>query len=153
MNFNRRQFIKRLVLGLASVEAFFLLRNGVGNNAPDTNAEGMVNLGKVDSFQKGNVYPFVAHKLYVKRMKDGGFLALSNQCTHLGCVVNLNPQSNGFSCPCHASHFNENGEVLSAPAPRPLDQIPIHIKNGELFVDLAHPKKRNAYEKNQLTYA
>lgn len=153
MKFNRRQFIRRIFLAAASIEAIFLIKNGISNNASSKPDVASVNLGKIENFSNGKVYPFLAHKLYVRRMKDGGFIAFSNKCTHLGCMVNFDHKTEGFSCPCHASHFNKLGEVLSAPAPRPLDIIPIKIKNGELYADLSHPKKRTAFQKNQLTYA
>ena len=45
------------------------------------------------------------------------FRAVSAVCTHLGCTVNL--AGKGFHCPCHGSVFNQNGAVVSGPAPRP----------------------------------
>jgi cytochrome b6-f complex iron-sulfur subunit len=49
---------------------------------------------------------------------ETGFTALSLVCTHLGCT--LEPQPDGFNCPCHGSHFGTDGSVLRGPATRHL---------------------------------
>ena len=38
-------------------------------------------------------------------------------------------------CPCHASSFDITGDVLSPPAPRPLDIFPVRIENDIVKVD------------------
>ena len=43
-----------------------------------------------------------------------GFTALSLVCPHLGCTVE--PQPNGFSCPCHGSRFGLQGDLVRGPA-------------------------------------
>lgn len=153
MGLNRRQFIKRALLTLASVEVLWLVKEGVSKNANLANEQKWFKIGRVDDFQKGQTYSFLQQKFYLKRFNDGGFLAISLKCTHLGCLVNFNNESQGFVCPCHSSHFNEQGEVMSAPAPRPLDTFPVYIQKGELFADVSHPQKRTQYQKSQLTYA
>lgn len=45
---------------------------------------------------------------------ESGFSALSLVCTHLGCTVKQTAQ--GFSCPCHGSHFMQDGSVSQGPA-------------------------------------
>ena len=49
-------------------------------------------------------------------------------CTHLGCTTNL--QSQVFVCPCHASRFDANGDVLQGPATFPLRQLPVVYDSG-----------------------
>jgi Rieske Fe-S protein len=61
-----------------------------------------------------------AKKLAVYRNQDGGLHVLSAACTHLGCVVAWNAAENSWDCPCHASRFDVNGEVLHGPAMKPL---------------------------------
>jgi menaquinol-cytochrome c reductase iron-sulfur subunit len=60
--------------------------------------------------------------------------AFSPQCTHLGCGYRWDDAERKFKCPCHRSVFDLNGAVLSGPAPRPLDRLPVKIENGRLFV-------------------
>jgi cytochrome b6-f complex iron-sulfur subunit len=57
------------------------------------------------------------HKLFVYRDHEG-IKAVSAVCTHLGCI--LEKSMDGFECPCHGSCYNDQGEVLSGPAPRDL---------------------------------
>ena len=112
-----------------------------------------INRQEALKFQKNKTYPFATGQFFLRRFEDGGFLAMSVKCTHLGCVVNSNLDTGGFNCPCHRSQFNRFGEVLMAPATRPLDLFPITIVKGELFIDTQAPVKRTSFEKSQLTYA
>ena len=153
MKLNRRKFIKRFLIVAASIEAIFLLRNGVNKADTSSASKDLFNAGKADSFDKNRLYPFSTGQFFLKRYEDGGFLAMSVKCTHLGCIVNANSKTGGFNCPCHASQFNQFGEVLSAPATRPLDIFPIAIENGEILVDTRKPIKRSGFNKSQLSYA
>lgn len=153
MKINRRKFIKRIIIAIASIEAFFVIKKGIHKTRLSDNMEQLIDAGRVDSFRKNMIYPFTTGHFYLKRYEDGGFLALSVKCTHLGCVVNSSTETGGFICPCHASRFNAFGEVLSPPATRPLDTYPITIIDGELFVDISKPVKRRRFLKSQLTYA
>ncbi len=47
-----------------------------------------------------------------------------------------------FVCPCHASSFDIRGDVLSPPAPRPLDIFPVRIENDVVKVELGEPIRR-----------
>ncbi|MDC1105753.1 ubiquinol-cytochrome c reductase iron-sulfur subunit [Prolixibacteraceae bacterium] len=152
MKFNRRKFITRLLVLVASIEAIFIVKNGVSKSQHNSSKKELFNAGKADAFEPNGLYPFTTGKFYLKRFPDGGFLAMSVKCTHLGCVVNINNKTRGFNCPCHASQFNAFGEVIASPATRPLDIFPITIEKGEILVDIAKPIKRTSFEKSQLTY-
>ena len=108
--------------------------------------------GPVDSFLPGTVTAFVRGKFYLARLDDGGFLALSRTCTHLGCTVPWVAKENKFICPCHSSEFDITGEVISPPAPRALDIFPIVIENNILKVDTSKRKKRSGFAAGQITY-
>jgi len=60
---------------------------------------------------------------------------MSAVCTHLGCTVGR-PQDSTFRCPCHGSVFDEDGEVLGGPAPRPLPSYAVALtRDGRLLID------------------
>lgn len=116
-------------------------------------AEALVVAGRTGSFQPGSVTPFVRGKFYLACLNDGGFLALSRKCPHLGCTVPWNAETGRFACPCHGSAFDIAGDVLQAPAPRPLDLFPIRIENGVIRVDTSRPLKRSGFTSEQVAYA
>lgn len=153
MKLNRRKFIQRILVAAAAVEALFLIKGSVSKTTTSTKKTNLFNAGKADSFENNKLYPFLTGQFFLKRFEDGGFLAMSIKCTHLGCVVNTNSKTGGFNCPCHASQFNKFGEVLAAPATRPLDIFPITIEKGELLIDTSKPTRRTSFNKSQLTYA
>ena len=46
--------------------------------------------------------------------------AVSRKCTHLGCTLNYSETEGILICPCHQSHFSQEGLVISGPAQKPL---------------------------------
>jgi cytochrome b6-f complex iron-sulfur subunit len=105
--------------------------------------------GLVDAFKPGDVKAIPDGLLYLVRLQDGGFLALSRTCTHLGCAVPWDEKQQQFICPCHGSKFDLTGSVITAPALRPLDYFPVRIENGLIRIDTAAPLRREAFEPSQ----
>jgi cytochrome b6-f complex iron-sulfur subunit len=92
-------------------------------------------------------------RFYVSRLPDGGFLALYQRCTHLGCSVPWDQVEERFVCPCHSSQFTPDGAVLNPPAPRPLDLFSVRIADGRVLVDTGKPLARQAFDLSQVVYA
>jgi cytochrome b6-f complex iron-sulfur subunit len=86
------------------------------------------------------------------RLADGGFLAISSRCTHLGCTVPWSEKAGIFPCPCHASRFDLRGDLLSPPAPRALDLYPVVIEAGIVKVDTSRRIERSHFEPGQVKY-
>jgi Rieske Fe-S protein len=84
--------------------------------------------------------------------------AMSSRCTHVGCPtqpngpvfgqerralatangeVGLVPTlpAGGFSCPCHGSQFDMEGNRTAGPAARALDRYAFSIRNGHLWLE------------------
>jgi len=116
------------------------------------NAEAIITAGPVESFAPGSVTAFVRGRFYLSRLKDGGFLALSRKCTHLGCTVPWIEKESKFECPCHASAFDITGNVISPPAPRALDIYKVFIENNIVKVDTDKLIKRSEFRAEQVTY-
>jgi len=108
--------------------------------------------GRVDEFQPNTVSHVQKGRFYISRLEDGGFLALWHSCTHLGCTVPWREDEGRFHCPCHSSIFTPVGEVVSGPAPRPLDIFPIEIVDGNLVVNTGQPIQRSKFDPLQVTH-
>jgi menaquinol-cytochrome c reductase iron-sulfur subunit len=65
---------------------------------------------------------------------EDGIEVLSSICPHLGCEVPWNKTRGQFVCPCHNSVFAADGSLVSGPAPRGMDTLPIQTKDGDLQV-------------------
>ena len=65
---------------------------------------------------------------------EGAIYALGLVCTHLGCLVNREPDSGNMACPCHASRFDRNGGVISGPAPAPLKRYDVRVSGDTVLV-------------------
>ncbi|MGH7584259.1 MAG: ubiquinol-cytochrome c reductase iron-sulfur subunit [Gemmatimonadales bacterium] len=64
------------------------------------------------------------------------FKAFNGHCTHLGCEFGFDPGRKVFLCPCHRGQFDvKTGAVLAGPPPRPLDQLPVEIRDSEVWVN------------------
>lgn len=67
---------------------------------------------------------------------EGQLFALSNICTHLGCIPNWLSAESKFKCPCHGSGFYVSGINFEGPAPRPLERYKIGVNaQGYIVVD------------------
>jgi nitrite reductase/ring-hydroxylating ferredoxin subunit len=159
VNPSRRSFLNKLWIvlgGLALVEvaglilAFFQPRK---TGSKEGDSMGIIEAGAADKFTVNSVTAFVRGKFYLVRLEDGGFLALSRKCTHLGCTVPWSSKDMKFVCPCHASVYDIRGEVVSAPAPRPLNLHPLWIENNIVRVDTNEVIKRTAFRAEHVVYA
>lgn len=154
----RRDFLARLWLGLGGValcEAIWLTIDFLRPQASGAmaGAPTVVVAGPLERFEPNSVTAFPQGKFYLARLENGGFLALSRECTHLGCTVPWNPDEDRFVCPCHASTYDIRGDVLTPPAPRALDLYGVRIENGIVKVDISQPQRRKSFEPQQITRA
>jgi menaquinol-cytochrome c reductase iron-sulfur subunit len=72
--------------------------------------------------------------VYILTDDGRNFVALSNICTHLGCRVRWISDQGQFFCPCHNAIFNKQGEVVTGPPPRPLDQYVVKVEDEQIYV-------------------
>jgi cytochrome b6-f complex iron-sulfur subunit len=155
----RRDFLTKLwiglgglaLLGYAAVTASFIRPRKRPATADDSLL--LIEAGHVDTFENGSVTPFVRGKFYLCRLEDGGFLAVSRNCTHLGCTLPWDRDRMQFTCPCHASAFDIRGKVLAAPASRPLDIHPVVIENNIIRVRTGEKIRRSQFDGSQVVYA
>lgn len=155
---SRRSFLARLwlLLGLVGLaELIWVTVSFLRPRKPkaEIETENTMIAGPVDRFEPGSVTAFPGGKFYLVRLEGGGFLALSRECTHLGCTVPWVPDENRFVCPCHASVFDISGDVVNPPAPRALDLFPVQIENNVVIVDVSAASKRKRFEAGQVVRA
>lgn len=151
---NRREFFSYLsvawiafaaaVGGLGSFLFRYLYPNVVFEPAMDFVA------GYPDQYDEGiderwkNVYGVWIYK------NEGKLVALSNICTHLGCIPTWLPAELKFKCPCHGSGYYPNGINFEGPAPRPLERYKVSLNGeGKVVVDKT---KVFRYEKGEWNY-
>jgi len=77
-----------------------------------------------------------AHAVWVRRTgeADPAATVLSPICPHLGCQIEWHPDRTEFVCPCHKGVFTSNGQVVSGPPPRGMDELPSKVRAGRLLV-------------------
>ena len=156
---SRRSFFNKLWVALSIVAfvemvgvVFMFFRTNKGKEATGKLAE-VIEAGPIESFAVNSVTAFIRGKFYLCRMEDGGFLAVSRKCTHLGCTVPWVDKEKRFACPCHASEFNIRGDVVNDPAPRALDLYPLYIENNIIKVEVGRQIKRSSFHADQVVYA
>ena len=154
---SRRSFLNILwaALGLAALAEFLWLAFSFlwpAKPGGESQANTVVPAGSLASFEPGTVTAFQRGEFYLVRLDDGGLLALSCKCTHLGCTVPWVEKEKKFLCPCHASAFDITGNVINSPAARALDTFPVAIENNIVKVDTGKRIKRSGFEPKQVVY-
>lgn len=78
--------------------------------------------------------------VYLRRTGPDQVLALSAVCPHAGCFVSLG-QEVAYACPCHASEFDRDGDVIAVTSdgkqsvsPRGLDSLESRVEDDRVLV-------------------
>lgn len=151
----RRDFLKTAWKGLgivAGLEFVGLTLHYLSDEKEGGNKNNIFTAGLIDEFPINSVTPFRQGHFYLVRFNDGGFMAFSLKCTHLGCSILWDDKKDKFFCPCHSSSFAINGDVINPPAPRALDMYKIKIIHGQVEVNLNKKIKRDSFDKSQISY-
>ena len=130
-----------LALGIPFVAAIIgSARRAAGSSFSDVAALDLLPLGKpVDlTFSQLTAEAFiqreVMHHVWAVRTSASSVTVFSPICPHLGCSYDWDAGTSRFMCPCHGSVYTLDGRVVAGPAPRPLDTLPVEIREGRLFV-------------------
>lgn len=151
---DRRKFLTRavavMVAGIAAAIGVPAVAFVVGPSKKTGNRPAAVSLGSANRVETGTPTLLKAAVertsgyltteetlgIYVKTDDGRNFVAMSNICTHLACRVRWVEDERKFYCPCHAGIFDEDGNVISGPPPRPLDRYDITVEEGKLLLHL-----------------
>ncbi len=102
-------------------------------------------IGKPEDFPSGARISLDTRRVCIVREGDK-VGAISTTCTHLGCIVGVS--GTGFACPCHGSHYDQDGFVTGGPAPRALSWYQVTLApNGDLYVDKDNEVEAGTYLK------
>ena len=100
----------------------------------------------------GTIMPFRSGRFYLVRMEDGGLMAVSMICSHLGCTVNWDAAEKVFKCPCHSSSFDRLGNVIKSPATSALNYYRVTVDKGQVMVDLENAIIKKNFDPSVVTY-
>ena len=135
---NRRRFLKTFLAFLGSITLFSfansLVRFLAAIPARPTEAK-KIFVGK-NEIPSGGVKTIIYNNIpaIIINRPDKGFIALSRECTHLGCIVEYDHGKQRLICPCHAGSYDLEGAVISGPPPKPLTAIPLKIEGENLVI-------------------
>jgi succinate dehydrogenase/fumarate reductase iron-sulfur protein len=97
-----------------------------------------LNVGTLESIPSDTVIAFQEgeRNAFIRKTPDGEVVALSQRCSHQGCVLNWNAAQNEFLCPCHRGVFDRTGTPLSGPPRRPLERFETKVESVAVEVFL-----------------
>jgi hypothetical protein len=104
-NNTRRSLLNGLWLtlsGLALAEVAWLVGSflkPLKPGAPSDLSATIIDAGPAKRFAPNTVTAFPQGRFYLACLADGGFLALSRRCTHLGCTVPWDPEKRAVRLP------------------------------------------------------
>lgn len=139
----RRDFARFLVLGSGAMAVGNLglamwtqLRSINSDRETAIVAADAVGVGETHLFR----YPTGSDPAVLLRVDESDFVAFSQKCTHLGCVVYFQAEEDRWHCPCHEGNFEPvSGEVISGPPTRPLGRIEVEVRDdGMVWAVAAH---------------
>jgi Rieske Fe-S protein len=150
---NRRQFLEItfwavtgvVTLGVAGVGARF-----VAGDSLDPTSSNWVQVGSLTDLDASAVnrvnYTLKAKDawreveqtgvLYAYSVDGTTYTVLDASCPHLGCVVQWQPDTNTYVCPCHSGVFTREGAVISGPPPRPMRRLETKVEDGILWAQI-----------------
>lgn len=127
--FNRRSFMTKsgtLILAAALGDLVFSCASKKNPLSPETHQTIILDLSKPEYGALNTVGEAIKvaraggeKPVIVRRDSTTQVSAFSSQCTHMGCEVPL-PSGNVITCPCHGSKYDQNGNLISGPAPKSL---------------------------------
>lgn len=74
----------------------------------------------------------VVDDIVVVQPEKGQFKAFNRTCTHKGSMIDA-PKDGVMTCPSHGSKFKVDGTVAGGPAAKPLTEVKVTVKDGEIF--------------------
>ncbi len=92
--------------------------------------------GEVGQLQpnSGKLFKFGTKPGILVMTPSGEYRAFNAICTHLGCTVQYSDKDSQIWCACHNGHYDLNGNVVSGPPPRALEEFDVAVKGKQIVV-------------------
>ena len=74
--------------------------------------------------------------VFLVKNSDTDVMALDSTCTHLGCRVSWDAETQELKCPCHGGVYDSSGAVKAGPPPAPLARLTTRIEGDQVLVQL-----------------
>jgi cytochrome b6-f complex iron-sulfur subunit len=135
----RRSFVQWMLGGGLSASILSFLYPAIRFMMPPQAAEASVNevpAGKVSDLKPntGKIVKFGARPVLLMRVGESEWKAYSAVCTHLNCTVQFQEATQKIWCACHNGFYDLNGQVVSGPPPRSLEEYAVHLKAEEVII-------------------
>ena len=76
------------------------------------------------------------HPILLIRDSETTVKAFNPTCTHKKCKVRYDREAKRFNCKCHKSAYDEHGNPVYGPAPRPLSRYKASLSQGRVIITL-----------------
>ena len=83
------------------------------------------------------IFPWGSKPGLLKKNENGSLMAFVGVCTHLDCNVEYKAEQRKFFCACHDGWYDEFGENIAGPPPKPLRQLIVFVEGEELIIKKA----------------
>jgi cytochrome b6-f complex iron-sulfur subunit len=135
----RRNLIRSLLGGgfAASLAAFLypVIRFMNPPSVPEASVNEVPG-GKIQDLKpnSGKIVKFGSRPVLLVRLNETEWRAFSAVCTHLNCTVQYQEQRRQIWCACHNGFYDLNGNVVSGPPPKPLDEYVARVRGDEVVI-------------------
>ena len=74
--------------------------------------------------------------VFLVKTSETEVTALDSTCTHLGCRVSWDAETQELKCPCHGGIYDSTGAVKAGPPPAPLGRLTTRVEGNQVQVQL-----------------
>jgi Rieske Fe-S protein len=139
MQEERRTFVQYLLGGGISASILSFLYPAIRFLKPPQVAEASVNeapAGKVGDLKPNTakIVKFGARPVILMRLGETEWKAYSAVCSHLNCTVQFHEGKRQIWCACHNGYYDLNGQVVSGPPPKALEEYAVRLRAEEVII-------------------
>ncbi|SEJ56832.1 thiosulfate dehydrogenase [quinone] large subunit [Cyclobacterium xiamenense] len=110
---------------------------GAGNGIQVTQQAVQIDLDRNEALASSGGWLLITQARVLVVNVNGQFNALTSVCTHSQCDRNWSYGNEVFTCSCHGSRFDTNGQVVNGPASSPLRSYGVSRDGDNLTISLS----------------